>query len=262
MLNNSTPSIIYPSLKTKALLMTQEAKTKDAISKTSIAKIHQVLWLSWKELDPYWSVVSGSHPDIFHVSSSRQPPTIDQIRAFSNELEYPPHQLEKKLFIIWRLDEASISAQNALLKQLEEPPKYTQIIITAQNPGWIVETIQSRVRTTMVELNLELEPKLERDDFENRDSKKAEDFKQFLDPKFWQSSTIGELSSLANTIKEKSEALIFLNQLANGFINHDRYPQPFMTIALEQIQQTYFSIKGNANVGLQLEHCFFKLKQL
>lgn len=231
----------------------------------SVEEIHTALVSEWQRQHPFWSTIPGQHADISHIADSSQAPTIMQIRAFSNELEYPPHQLERKLFIIWRLDEASIAAQNALLKNLEEPPAYADIIITVKNPAWVLETIQSRSKSTTIDISSSIFQYFQKQKLKEDNQQKAENATEtttaMLSREFWQTQTIGELSQIASTYKTKEAALQFLDQLTHSLISHPTYPQPFMTTAVDQTQQAYFKIKGNANVALQLENCFFTIKQ-
>jgi len=51
-----------------------------------------------------------------------------------------------RVLIIDDIDRLSISAANALLKTLEEPPKHAKMIITAQNVNAVLPTIRSRAQ--------------------------------------------------------------------------------------------------------------------
>jgi hypothetical protein len=275
----SLPTLIYSTYGFNRASDSDSGLSGTDIS-VSIEEIHTTLVAEWQRQDPFWSTIPTHHADISHVANSSQAPTIMQIRAFSNELEFPPHQLERKLFVIWRLDEASIAAQNALLKNLEEPPAYADIIITVKNPAWVLETIQSRSKSVKIDISSAISQYLQSQNLQSqylqsqnvqsqtgqRDNlQKTENtsqtIKAMLSKKFWQLQTVGELSQIANTYKTKEVALQFLDQFTHQLISHPSYPQPFMTTALDQAQQAYFRIKANANVGLQLENCFFSIKQ-
>ncbi|MFA5270251.1 MAG: AAA family ATPase [Patescibacteria group bacterium] len=51
-----------------------------------------------------------------------------------------------RILIVDDLDRLSVSAANALLKTLEEPPKHAKIIITAQNINAVLPTVRSRAQ--------------------------------------------------------------------------------------------------------------------
>ena len=61
---------------------------------------------------------------------------------------------------VWQADKMNISAANKFLKFLEEPPKDTLIILTAENIDFILPTILSR--TQLVEI-----PRIQDEDIEN-----------------------------------------------------------------------------------------------
>ena len=71
---------------------------------------------------------------------------VEQIREdILKDIYIAPISSDKKVYIIDNFEELSISSQNALLKTLEEPPKYVVIIIISSNITNILTTILSRV---------------------------------------------------------------------------------------------------------------------
>ena len=70
---------------------------------------------------------------------------VDEIRKLINEAYLKPTKADKKVFIIDNADLMNESAQNALLKVLEEPPKYASIILISNNKEKLLGTIKSRV---------------------------------------------------------------------------------------------------------------------
>jgi hypothetical protein len=257
----SIPTLLYATSGLSVDSDSATAQSPERAAPISVEAVHTALVTQWQQQDPFWSTISSEHADISHIADSSQAPTIMQIRAFSNELEYPPHQLQKKLFIIWRLDEASIAAQNAILKNLEEPPAYADIIITVKNPAWVLETIQSRSKSTALNINRTISQQFAQKNDEKSPQATQQVVQDMLSIDFWQSQTLGELIQIAGAFKTKDDALQLLDQITQTMLNHPTYPQPFMTKAIDQFQQAYFKIKGNANVALQLENCFFTIKQ-
>ena len=69
---------------------------------------------------------------------------IDNIREFNRWLLKKPFANEYKIGFIKSADSLTIEAQNALLKNLEEPPANTYVVITAQNETNVLPTIRSR----------------------------------------------------------------------------------------------------------------------
>ena len=55
-----------------------------------------------------------------------------------------PNEAAKKVYIICEADNMGASAQNAILKLLEEPPSHAAFILTAENPAGLLSTVRSR----------------------------------------------------------------------------------------------------------------------
>ena len=71
--------------------------------------------------------------------------TVDQIREMAKEIYLKPTISKRKCFIIDDADLMNDSAQNALLKILEEPPTYATIILITSSKERLLGTIKSRV---------------------------------------------------------------------------------------------------------------------
>lgn len=86
------------------------------------------------------------HPDIFeHIASGGANSFhVDVIRDIVKDAYVQPNEAEYKVYILGNADCMSISAQNALLKVLEEPPQYVVFILTAQSKSMLLETVLSR----------------------------------------------------------------------------------------------------------------------
>lgn len=70
---------------------------------------------------------------------------VEEIRNLINEVYLKPTFSTKKVIIIDDADKMNSSAQNALLKVLEEPPLYATLILVVSNKEKIIRTILSRV---------------------------------------------------------------------------------------------------------------------
>lgn len=88
---------------------------------------------------------SESNPDLVKYPRQTIFNTLDVTDIINNSLESPLYS-EFKIVIINNIDQATIQAQNKLLKILEEPPKHIIFIITANNENKILQTIISRTR--------------------------------------------------------------------------------------------------------------------
>ena len=69
---------------------------------------------------------------------------IDQIRTLNEDIYKLPIETKKKVYIINDSELMTEEAQNALLKTLEEPPKYALIILITSREDLILTTIKSR----------------------------------------------------------------------------------------------------------------------
>lgn len=230
-----------------------------AIVKSNLTiHLHERLLQSWQNQTQEWKNVTPPHPDIFFVGDPQQAPTIAQIRLFSQELQYPPHQLPTKLFVIWRLDEASIPAQNALLKNVEEPPTYAHVVITSTQPARILPTIHSRTQAFTVEIDTQIKNQDQLNNLSDQ-ADQASNLVQFCDPTFWQQQKISELITLAATYSQREAAIPLIYNWLLTILQQPTYPNPHQREMLAIVQETYQALQANANVQLALETCFFRL---
>ena len=80
---------------------------------------------------------------------------VDQIRNFIKNVYEKPVESYKKIYIINDADKMTDSAQNALLKILEEPPLYVMIILVGSNEQAFLNTIKSRcIKINFQELSI------------------------------------------------------------------------------------------------------------
>ena len=72
---------------------------------------------------------------------------VDQVRAMQRRLNTRPTLGDRRVVIIDPADDMEVSASNALLKSLEEPPEGTYFMLVAHSPARLLPTIRSRCRT-------------------------------------------------------------------------------------------------------------------
>jgi DNA polymerase-3 subunit delta' len=91
-------------------------------------------------------VRSGIHPDVITAEGAgeRKPITVDQIRALRSDAYVRPNEGERKVYLLERADQMNPSAQNAMLKLLEEGPPYAAFLLLCENPGGVLQTVRSR----------------------------------------------------------------------------------------------------------------------
>lgn len=88
----------------------------------------------------------GYHPDIFEYKPSGGAKSfhVDVVRNVINDIYLSPNEAEHKVYILRNAHFMNESAQNALLKVLEEPPEYAVFILTVENRSAMLETVLSR----------------------------------------------------------------------------------------------------------------------
>lgn len=72
---------------------------------------------------------------------------MDQVRALRSDAYIRPNEGERKVYILEGADRMNASAQNAMLKLLEEGPAYAAFLLLSENAGGILETVRSRCET-------------------------------------------------------------------------------------------------------------------
>lgn len=89
-----------------------------------------------------------AHPDIL-ISDPEQIGEktfrIQVVRDIRADAYIMPNEAQHKVYILKHADKMNISAQNALLKILEEPPAYARFILVCDSRAALLETIMSRV---------------------------------------------------------------------------------------------------------------------
>lgn len=86
------------------------------------------------------------HPDLFIGQTETEGGSfkVDTIRSIQHDLNMMPYAAPWRTALLLRFEEANASAQNALLKTLEEPPAASKLFVTASNENALLPTISSR----------------------------------------------------------------------------------------------------------------------
>lgn len=85
------------------------------------------------------------HPDVFFYPKEESV-TAEQVTSLIEESFIRPIESDKKIFVINNAQTMNASAQNKLLKTLEEPPKGVHIFIGATSEFPLLSTVKSRVK--------------------------------------------------------------------------------------------------------------------
>lgn len=82
-------------------------------------------------------------PDYIEITPDGNSIKIAQIRKLQSDILVKPYK-SYKIYVIDEAQKMTVEAQNALLKTLEEPPKYAIIILITNNKESLLDTIKSR----------------------------------------------------------------------------------------------------------------------
>jgi DNA polymerase-3 subunit delta' len=116
-------------------------------------------------------IEANVHPDVRVVvgQGASQAIRIDQIRELQREAVLAPYEGDYRVYVLRRMDRATIEAANSLLKTLEEPPGHVVLVLTAVQVQSLPATVVSRcqrldlrpvadhiVETSLIDQGLEL----------------------------------------------------------------------------------------------------------
>ena len=89
--------------------------------------------------------LSGIHPDIITVDDpEKKSVSVELIRQLQTDAYIRPNEGQRKVYLIPRAMDMTDSAQNALLKLIEEPPAYAVFFLLADTPEKLLPTVRSR----------------------------------------------------------------------------------------------------------------------
>lgn len=93
----------------------------------------------------------GTHPDLITVERQagssgelRREIRVEQVREIVSGAHILPNESRRKVYLIKEAGAMNPSAQNALLKLLEEPPGFAALLLLCENPDALLETVRSR----------------------------------------------------------------------------------------------------------------------
>lgn len=187
-------------------------------------------------------------PDLLIINQDQTGIKIATVRQIIRQLTYKSYT-QQRYVILWQAENSSLSAQNALLKTIEEPPEDTHIFLIVANLDKLLPTIQSRCIIQTIS-----------DEVSSHQSFQ-QDLGQHLQLLMAKQTTYSQCISLAETYKDRGEAITFVNQLLYAIHSHTDYPSSKLTKAAQLLLQAKQNLENNGNVRLVLEHCFFTIKK-
>ena len=93
-------------------------------------------------------VYEGKSVDVVRVTreDGKASLGVDEIRFLRSDVLFAPNAASAKVYIIEDADLMTVSAQNALLLTLEEPPEYVLFLLLCESASAMLETIRSRAQ--------------------------------------------------------------------------------------------------------------------
>lgn len=93
---------------------------------------------------PCRKVRQGIHPDVRWVGDDGKDITVGQVRALRSDAYIRPNEAQRKVYVIENAQTMNASAQNAMLKLLEEGPAYAAFLLLTDNAAALLPTVRSR----------------------------------------------------------------------------------------------------------------------
>lgn len=89
---------------------------------------------------------AGIHPDVsvLRPPEKKREIVAEQTRALRADVYTQPNEARRKVYVIQPADAMNPTAQNTLLKVLEEGPPYAAFLLVTAQPGGLLETLRSR----------------------------------------------------------------------------------------------------------------------
>lgn len=86
------------------------------------------------------------HPDIAVIArlEDKKEIVVDQMREIKADSAIMPNEAEKKVYIIDEAETMNGTAQNTMLKLLEEPPAHAHFLLLTENVKMFLPTVRSR----------------------------------------------------------------------------------------------------------------------
>lgn len=195
-----------------------------------------------------------NHQYIF-INDAEENLPINLIRNIIHTTSFARTKKESQIYVLCGIENASIPAQNALLKIIEEPPKNIGFMLVTTQGYPVLPTITSRCReVSPLEINTN-------DQIENK-NQPTDKLKPHIQETISfcnnpQSTNYHELIDLA-LVWSKSETKEKDLKISMNILMEQSQKNHF---ALDKLREALDSWEKNGNVKLVIEHCFFVIKK-
>ncbi len=141
---------------------------------------------------------------------------------------------EKSAIVLENFDQVTADAQNAFLKNLEEPQENLIYILTARSQDSVLPTIASRCQ--IIELT---------NTADQLDSETTKKIAGFI------GKSVGEKLVITSKITKREDALQFIKEI-EIYLSNEFKKNPSLIYSVEVADQTLRNLEQNGNVQIQL----------
>jgi hypothetical protein len=170
---------------------------------------------------------------------------IELVRDLINQTSFARTNQEQTAYVLCGAEKASLPAQNALLKILEEPPQNILLVLVATTGHQLLPTILSRCTEVLLADKKDTTSLAEHIETMISFCHQPNNFK------FYQLIDLAE--QWQKDDQRNKNLIIVLNQLVAN--------QQNSSFALNKLRQALESWKKNGNVKLVIEDCLFTIKK-
>lgn len=189
---------------------------------------------------------SSESDEVVWINNEQQSISIEMVRDIHQTLSFAPYTATLRHVVLLDIHTASVAAQNALLKVLEEPPQRTQFWLTASTSGSVLPTISSRCQEVLV-------PRRGEHNISRETIELVRDI-----PKL----SHRELVDAAEKYSDRDKASTMVMELI--FLGHQHIkdnPQQFAELTRVALQTQQY-LEANVNTKLAVENLLFDAKKI
>lgn len=200
-----------------------------------------------EENENFAKIFSYSHPDV-KIYPSKDKLVVADSEEIVMESFVKPVFSSKKIFIIKNIDNSMDSAQNKLLKILEEPPQNVYFILTSSSEKLVLPTIKSRCNK--IELK-KIDEKFVKEMFSSYEN--ANLISQISDGLVGKAIELSKMSNLRNIFEDvlsivtKMKSSKFVLEYSNKLSNYKGQFNLIVEILSLIIEDMFFLKVGNEN---------------
>lgn len=188
--------------------------------------------------------------EYIEINTNRSVIGIEAVRELTEQLSFGVSPAVRRFVILYFAEEMTLPAQNAVLKLLEEPPAYTQLVLVTNDAGTVLETIQSRCRIEYTSKHTAID--------QNEYKIAVEELYTSLN-----SLSLRELIEVCETYKESVQAQAFLSTFITYLYSlMQKQHSPVLRTQLSTLLQTEQLLRTtNTSPRMALESALFAVKQ-